>query len=150
MNKRNLWILVGLIVVAIIVYFYIYSNKSNPAPLQNATPTQQDKNDLIQVNSLRKNDVVKSPLTLTGKARGYWYFEASFPIRIRDANGKILGTGIAQAEEEWMTTDFVPFSTTITFTKPTTKTGTVVFEKDNPSGLTENDDSFVIPVTFAE
>jgi hypothetical protein len=49
-----------------------------------------------------------------------------------------------------MTNEFVPFEATLTFTKPTTETGTVVFQRDNPSGLPENDQSVSIPIYFSE
>jgi hypothetical protein len=47
-----------------------------------------------------------------------------------------------------MTTNFVPFTAVITFTPATTATGTIVLEKDNPSGLPANDNSLTIPITF--
>ena len=40
---------------------------------------------------------VVSPVTVRGEAIGNWYFEASFPMRIEDANGNELGTAVAQA-----------------------------------------------------
>jgi len=47
-----------------------------------------------------------------------------------------------------MTTKKVPFSVTLKFSKPTTKTGVLVFEKDNPSGLAQNYNEFKVPITF--
>ncbi len=104
--------------------------------------------DRIQVTAPLADAVVASPLTVTGKARGTWYFEASFPVRILDANNQELGVIPAAAQGEWMTEDFVPFSATLAFTAPTTATGTLVFEKDNPSGLPENDAALRVPVRF--
>ena len=63
-------------------------------------------NDKINVSSPLLNDFVQSPLKITGSARGTWYFEASFPVRIVDANGKELGVIPAQAKSDWMTTEF--------------------------------------------
>jgi hypothetical protein len=91
---------------------------------------------------------IKSPLRITGEARGYWFFEASFPVKVLDENGKELGITPARALGEWMTEDFVPFEVTINFSTSTTRTGFVVFMKDNPSGLPENDNELRIPVTF--
>ncbi|MFA7286808.1 MAG: Gmad2 immunoglobulin-like domain-containing protein [Patescibacteria group bacterium] len=108
-----------------------------------------DKSDLIQATMPVANQVVASPLVIAGKARGTWYFEASFPVSLYDANNKLLGSTPAQAESDWMTTEFVPFRTTLTFTKPTTAIGTLVLQKDNPSGLPEHDDELRIPVTFS-
>lgn len=105
--------------------------------------------NLIKVSTPATNALVASPLVVSGEARGNWYFEASFPIRLYDASGVELVAVPAQAQGEWMTTEFVPFSATLNFNKPATATGTLVFEKDNPSGLPENDDQISIPVRFS-
>jgi hypothetical protein len=104
--------------------------------------------DLIQVSNPAPHDTVTSPLVVEGKARGPWYFEASFPVRLLDANGNELVVVPAQAQDSWMTEDFVPFKATLTFTKPTTATGTLILKNDNPSGTAENDKEIRIPVTF--
>lgn len=104
--------------------------------------------DLIHVVGPTRNATATSPLTITGEARGTWYFEASFPIRLYDAEGELLGTSIAQAEGDWMTENFVSFSSVLSFTPPSTNTGTLVLQKDNPSGLPEHDKEVRIPVTF--
>ncbi|MEK7493945.1 MAG: Gmad2 immunoglobulin-like domain-containing protein, partial [Patescibacteria group bacterium] len=108
----------------------------------------QSKANLIRVATPGPMEKIASPLTVKGEARGYWFFEASFPVRLRDGNGKEIAVGIAQAEKEWMTEEFVPFSATLTFTKPSTEKGTLVFQKDNPSGLPEHDDELRIPIIF--
>jgi hypothetical protein len=107
-----------------------------------------DKADLIRVDTPRPNELVGSPLTVTGEARGYWYFEASFPIEVRDAEGELLAIAPAQAQGEWMTEEFVPFEITLDFQLPKTDTGTLILHKDNPSGLPEHDDSLSIPIRF--
>ena len=104
--------------------------------------------DMFRVTAPVANAVVRSPLTVSGEARGNWYFEASFPVRILDANGKELGVIPAQAQGEWMTTNFVPFSISLSFATSTTATGVLVLQKDNPSGLPEHDASVRIPVRF--
>lgn len=106
-------------------------------------------NDIIRVTSPLPNAVVKSPLVIKGEARGNWYFEASFPVKIFDANGVQLGIIPAHAQREWMTTEFVPFEATLAFENPTTEIGTLVLEKDNPSGLPEYADSLSIPIHFS-
>ena len=47
-----------------------------------------------------------------------------------------------------MTDKPVNFLAHLKFKKPKTKTGKLVFKKENPSGLSENDQSFEIPVKF--
>lgn len=109
-----------------------------------------EKIDLIRVDSPRPNTLVSSPLKITGQARGTWFFEASFPARILDSNGVELGVVPVQALGEWMTTDFVSFSTELKFDAPQTKTGKLILEKDNPSGLPENNDSLIVPIKFED
>ncbi len=104
--------------------------------------------DLIDVHEPAVQALLSGPFDIRGQARGYWFFEASFPVSLYDAKGKLLGVAVAQAEEDWMTEDFVPFSTTMVYDIPTTETGTLVFEKDNPSGLPEFDNSLEVPVRF--
>src|SRR3989338_3269949 len=123
----------------------LWLNKTNMMPQQKTNDTYDS---LIQVFLPLPNQQVASPLKVSGKAVGNWYFEASFPIMILDANGEKLGVVPAQAQSGWMTTEFVPFEATLTFDKPTTKTGTLVLMKDNPSGLPEYDNSISIPVSF--
>lgn len=108
-----------------------------------------EKHDLIRVSSPRPNEIIQGPVIVQGEARGYWFFEASFPIRVYDAEGNELGVGIAQAEGEWMTEEFVPFRAQVSFRTPQTTTGTLVLERDNPSGLPEYDDSLIMPIRFS-
>jgi len=107
-----------------------------------------EKTDLIRIDSPRPNAVVASPLEITGQARGTWYFEASFPIKLLDGNGNVLAQTPAQSQGEWMTEDFVPFEATLEFSTPATDRGTLILEKDNPSGLPEHEDSLILPVRF--
>lgn len=108
------------------------------------------KDDLIRVTSPAINAELASPVIITGEARGMWYFEASFPIEIRDSSNTVVGQGIATAQGEWMTEEYVPFNATIviTGTPASGSAGTVVFIKDNPSGLPEHDNSLSVPITF--
>lgn len=111
-----------------------------------------EKTDLIRINTPRPNQTISNPLTITGEARGNWYFEASFPVVLTDWDGKIIAQGIAQAKSDWMTTDFVPFEATLTFAvdkNAYSNRGSLILRKDNPSGLPQNDDALEIPVEIA-
>lgn len=111
-------------------------------------PPVKNISDLIRVSTPIEDAVVMSPLIIEGEARGTWYFEASFPIRIYDAKNILLGTAVAQAQSDWMTENFVPFKATLIFSKSATPTGTLVFEKDNPSGLPEHANELRMPIRF--
>jgi len=105
-------------------------------------------NALVRVTSPLTDAVITSPLLVQGEARGDWYFEASFPIHLFDGNGLEIAVVPARAEGAWMTTEFVPFAATLTFDIPATAAGTLVLERDNPSGLPQNDAQVSIPVRF--
>lgn len=107
---------------------------------------QNSKTDLIVVDQVLNGTTIQSPLSITGKARGTWFFEASFPIKLVDKNGDVITTAIAEAKSDWMTEDFVPFETQLVFTVAEAQLGEIVLEKDNPSGLSENADELRIPV----
>ncbi len=105
--------------------------------------------ELIHVNSSQVTSPLPNPLVLTGEAKGNWYFEASFPVELKNNANVVIGTGVAQAQSDWMTTNFVPFTVSITFpAQPAGSTGTLILKKDNPSGEPANDDQYVVPVTF--
>jgi len=125
-------------------------NGQQPPPPTPTTHEKAEKPDLIVVDTPRIDDVVTSPLVIEGRARGPWFFEASFPVRMVDAEGNVLGQGHAEANGEWMTTDFVSFKAALTFTTPKTATGLLVLEKDNPSGNLDLSDELDIPVRFSE
>jgi hypothetical protein len=117
--------------------------------------TQLDKSDLIVVTSPRSHDKVKSPLTVRGKARGNWFFEASFPVELISSDGTVLAQTAAQAKGDWMTSDFVAFEATLSFpllklpSENTSLPVTLVLKKDNQSGLPEHDDSISIPLVVS-
>ncbi|MFA5420432.1 MAG: Gmad2 immunoglobulin-like domain-containing protein [Patescibacteria group bacterium] len=108
-----------------------------------------EKVNLIRVSSLVANDRVSSPLNIFGEARGYWFFEADFPVELINSSGDIISFGIATANDDWMTEDFVSFDLVLEFDKQLTGSeGKIVFKKDNPSGLIEHDDFLEIPIIF--
>lgn len=114
------------------------------------TNDEEEKHkDLIVLDTIHAGSYISSPVTITGQARGNWFFESSFPISIVNWDGLIIGQGIAQAKSDWMTEEFVPFEAKITFDKATYKNnGSIILQKDNPSGLKEFDDALEIPIFF--
>lgn len=111
------------------------------------------KEDLIQVETPKVNEIISTPLIIKGKARGFWFFEGDFPIILTDWDGRIIAEGYASAQKEWMTEDFVPFEGTLEFEKPEiigefAKRGSLILQKANPSGLPEYDDALEFTVFF--
>lgn len=108
-----------------------------------------DKSNLIVVSAPIKDSEISSPLTISGRARGVWYFEGSFPVTLVDQYRNTIAEGYVTAQGEWMTENFVPFIGDLQFNNYIKGAkGTLILKKDNPSGLPEHDDSIEIPVQF--
>lgn len=122
---------------------------SSPSDFPEAVDEANKMRDKIRVSFPQVSDRISSPLVVTGEARGTWFFEASFPVTLTNWDGLIIAEGYAQAEGEWMTEDFVPFKATLNFTKPSYgERGFLILQKDNPSGLPQNDAALEIPIYF--
>jgi len=94
---------------------------------------------------------VSSPLAITGSARGSWFFEGKMDAVLTNWNGEIIGETVLEAEDDWMTEEFVSFSGELTFTTPQYgQTGHFIIQAANPSGLPENDRALEIIVEFAQ
>src|SRR3989344_2112098 len=148
-NTKFTLVAVPIILIALAGFYAIKINTA-VAPSDGehtASTTTETSSPLVRLTTPRPNDEITSPLIVTGEARGNWYFEASFPVRLLDGNGKEIAVVPAQAKGDWMTTNFVPFRAELTFIAPT-KEGTLILEKDNPSGLSENADEVRIPIRF--
>lgn len=98
--------------------------------------------DLIQVELPYPDAVVGREFSVLGRARGTWFFEASFPVVLLDKDGRVLAQGVAQAQKDWMTTEFVPFKADLKVTDSNyIGKGTLILKKDNPSGDSVRDAS---------
>lgn len=111
--------------------------------------------DKIIISSPKTDEIVSSPVVVSGKARGSWFFEGSFPVGIYDSNDKLMGQApvnfVQQSENDtWMTEDFVDFQGRIEFSQPATDSGYMLFKKDNPSDNPELDESFKLPIKFGQ
>lgn len=103
----------------------------------------------VMLDSPRSDQTVSSPLTIEGRARGSWFFEASFPVELVDSQNNRLGISFVQAQSDWMTADFVPFLGRLDYQAAATTSGRLILMNDNPSGLPENQKQFSIPVIIS-
>lgn len=99
-----------------------------------------------QLNNFDLNQVITSPYQLTGEAPGSWYFEASFPVVLKNSQGDVILETYAQAESDWMTTEMVPFVIDLIFEIDREQSGELILRKDNPSGLVEHDAQISYPI----
>lgn len=145
--------LIFAIIGAVAGFAVWYVRTGHQLPLMGEPEPTPLADDLVVLDAPLPESVITSPLTVTGKARGYWFFEADFPVHLTDWDGRIIATGIATAQRDWMTEDFVPFIAVLEFEVPSgpgeaRNRGTLILQKDNPSGLPEHDDAREITVYF--
>ena len=115
------------------------------APVHGQAKEKKKVND-VTVSVPKPHQEVCSPLTVKGKAKSPWFFEAVFPIRLLDAKCQELASGKANAIGDWTTGDFVPFEGKLEFTVTKPTKATLVLQNDNPSGLPENSRRKDIPI----
>lgn len=146
--KKNLFFFaLFLLIIGFLSFRHYYAGTPTDSEYLSGVDPVAEAEVMVRVYTPEKNTLIKNPVELSGEARGSWYFEASFPVRIEDTNGNVLGQHFLQANGDWMTTDFVPFSGELSYVPPpVTTTGYIIFEKDNPSGLPEFDDEYRLPV----
>jgi hypothetical protein len=145
------FILGGCITHLSILHWLSKGTFSPSSPISTSTTSSSTATgtESIHISSPSAGSTIVSPLTITGQAKGTWFFEASFPITLVDDTGTAIAQTHAEATADWMTQNFVPFTATLNFSG--TKRGqhaTLILKKDNPSGLPENAGELRIPVTL--
>ena len=103
---------------------------------------------MIQVTTPAASATIYSPVVYAGEAKGFYFFEADFPVRLETSSGEIFASGYASAQSDWMTEDWVPFKGRLEFEPPDDDRGYLVFERANPSGMVEHAKILRIPVVF--
>jgi hypothetical protein len=161
MSKASIIFTLCVIGVSVLLIWYIRLQQAE-APKQEEvvsvpeTPREENKSvityvnassDMIQVELPFPDAVTGKEFGIIGKARGYWFFEGSFPVEVRDKDGVVLASGIATALGEWMTEDFVRFVSEVKVPETYIGPATVILKKDNPSGEPQNDALISFPIT---
>lgn len=155
-KSKIMFLILTLIFVSFIVIFISFNRKETFDQKPNTiNQNQQDnqQNDSLIVNNPKSDQLIESPLELSGQVRGTWLFEANSPVVLVDWDGLIIAEGYIEATEDWMTEDFVPFTGVLIFEKPEdigefSDFGFIIFNKANPSGLPENDDALEFRIRF--
>ena len=58
------------------------SKETSTTAKETETTAKENISDQIKVTKPQPNQMVESPLTIEGEARGTWFFEATFPIKL--------------------------------------------------------------------
>lgn len=136
-----------LLCIAALLFGTQWAHRRGTPPGAHPTPLADD---MLQLDEPLPGAEVSSPLTVSGRARGTWFFEGDFPVILTDWDGRIIATTPAHARGEWMTTDWVSFEAVVEFESDTSVSsrGALILQKDNPSGLPEYDDAREITIFF--
>jgi hypothetical protein len=158
-KTKYLVIGLGVVIVLILgILAFVPAAHGPTAPATHTTSTAETDNPEpatsldgnVRVSAPNAEDLVTSPARVAGNVTGGgWFFENTFPVKVLDGDGKVLGQGQAQALTDWESTGTVPFAAVIPFAAPRFAAGSIVLSRDNPSGLPQNGQSFSIPVRFA-
>lgn len=149
-NQKQLYSLIGIIATlllgALIWWATIDENElaADTSPIDDADVQTAD----VRVDQPLAGATITSPLTVTGEARGSWFFEGVMPVRLALENGTVIAQTNAVSSEEWMTEEYIPFTATLIFNVNAPQAGELIVAKDNPSGLPENDAEVRIPITI--
>jgi len=138
--------------ITIFAFVLILSGCTSPSK---TIPTSHIGNlsDQVSVFLPVNGATIPSPLHIEGEAPGNWFFEATAPVIIADWDGRIIAEHYITAQEDWMTTDIIPFSGEIEFEIPVdlySPLGTIIFQRHNASGLPEHDAAVEVPIVFKE
>lgn len=147
-----------IIILAVIALGFIAVKREHiEIPIDQTRTTSPVVSDITYINASSDLITVELPFPgavtgktfgVIGKARGYWFFEGSFPVEVYDAQNTLLSRGIAHAEGPWMTTDFVSFKADISVPQSYIGKARLVLKKDNPSDDPTKDASISFPFTI--
>jgi hypothetical protein len=107
-----------------------------------------EKGNKLVLDSLKDGDTVDEGFEVKGSVSGSWFFEGSFPVRVLNMQGEIVKSIPVTTQDDWMTEDLVSFSFKLDTQFKGESIVVLRFEKSNPSGLEENDDSVQISITI--
>jgi len=137
--KKELWLLSVLsiiIIILICILIFAPAKKTNP-PVVNG----------ITITSPKANAEIFPPLKITGEVTGNGWagFEGQVGrVELLDSNGTTVASGPLTSTTDWMKFP-VNFETILDF-DAAAGAGTLVFHNENPSGMSEKDKTFILPV----
>lgn len=155
-HKKGIALIVILFVIIAAMAWYLFATPmpqktSGPSESSAATTspsTTATNPEGVLVMQPQENATVGKTFEVSGRAPNTWYFEAVFPIQVRDGDDNLLGTAQAQAQSDWTVESLVPFKATVTIDGSYAGPATLILLKDNPSGLPENADELTVPITI--
>jgi hypothetical protein len=161
-NKKLIGIIfvLLLIICAMAAYLFLKPGSSKVVPIVKASATTaatkkapvasstEPLSASVTVSKPLPNTTIGKTFTVAGSAPNGWYFEAVFPIQVRDPNDDLIATGQGRAQSDWTVAGPVAFTTSITLDTNYSGPADLILLRDNPSGLPENSDEVTIPISI--
>ncbi len=109
----------------------------------------------IVVYQPQPNEKVDMPFSITGQARGYWFYDNAFPIILYDNTKTAIAYGTATTTAEIPNSEyeeFVPFSGTFDEYEflPVKKKGYILFQRSTGNLETGRNSTVTLPIRFGE
>src|SRR3989344_7044338 len=147
LNSRAMWGILGFIALCIVVLALALFLIPVPTNDSSAVMRAGSLSERVMLLTPIPGATVERVFAVAGEAPGGWYFDASFPINVVSAEGKMLAELPAQAQSDWMTPEQVPFKALVDvgeYSGP----AILILKRDNPSDMREHDASVSIPITI--
>ncbi len=133
-------------------------SESNKNPAKDTVKVEENSNSNSEESKLypsiniSSNQTITSPMPIEINSEGVWFgFEGELgTISLLDETNKALGTGIMTAKGEWMKKGPVQYTCKLTYNATKSGKGKLLIKNNNPSGLTERDKSFELPVRYTK
>jgi len=146
MKKYLPYIFLSIIFVTLLV-FLSNRNSLNFIEEQKNIPTITQQSQDILITSPSINDSVSSPFQIIGKVKSSWMFEGSFSVELLDNNHLNIAQSVCSEINpgSWVTEGMVDFVCDLKF-QTNNSGGYLKFMADNPSGLPQNEKTYVTPI----
>lgn len=153
MKDTKTIVLAVVVLAALSAGVYFLAERGNtPSPEPVVTePTPVVSGDTANLVSLSVSagQKLSGVVTITGALTGAYFFEANARGMLLDANKNlVLQFPIGATSEDWMTTEAVAFSATVSVPVTLSGKGYLRIANDNPSGEPANDKFVDVPVVF--
>lgn len=135
MVNTKVLVLSGLVAIsALFIFYQAVSYQAVQAPVKALSTVESYSFELIQPE---RGTTVARPVFVKGRARGTWFSGGSFPVKVMNDNGKLIGEGRAKATGSTAGENFVYFSGYIPSSLPANGRAVLVFAAADPERLPE-------------
>lgn len=140
-------------IIYLIIFIIFLSSCNNSNDITKTNSWNTDKTN-IEENSENNKDIIKfednkkeinweikiknQEIIINWNATWKWYFEGSFVIELYNEDN-LVSQNIAQANDDWMTSDYVWFDSNIKINNFKKENLKIIFKNANPSWLKENE-----------